>query len=181
MKKGLTILSGYLFFGLIVSCCKPITHPYFDFQSLIISTNLIENIEVSQIEFNVELEDQVLYTQASFNFFNTAYAFSQCPGNGSQGLKFPIIEVKVSCSQTFFDTISPNQDLSHLFYTKDGYTKVVSLETFDLTSLDGVNSSFLQLYVNKNNLSGVGHVFTFNIKKSNGEVVSATSEPIIWN
>ena len=185
MKKGLIIIFGYIFFGLVISCCDSVTHPYYDFSGITIENTIYENDSIQQLigtEFSIKLEDYTLYSQTSFNLFNTAYAMQPCTENGNAGLKFPIVEIKITTDQIYFDTIPPNTDISHLFYSRDYSDSIIALTDLEISLISnrGINPFLPPLYINNNNLVGIAHIFTFAFKKSNGDIVSGVSDSVIW-
>lgn len=188
MKKGILIIVGYLVIGFTISCCDSVTHPYYDFGSITIVNTVYDNDSTQQLidtEFAIKLEDYTLYSQTSFNLFYTVYATQPCPENGNEGLKFPIIEIKISTDQVYFDTIPPNTDISDLFYFRDYSDSIIALTDLEISQYlvsygRGINPFFPLLYVNKNNLVGIAHIFTFVLTKSNGDIVSGVSDSVIW-
>jgi hypothetical protein len=188
MRRGILIVFGYFLLGIIISCCEEVTHPYYDFKTMEIETQVWENDTTNgnfSTMFSIKLEDFTLYSDVGTNFFNSAYATQPCPENGNEGLKFPITEIKITCDQIFFDTIQSNTDISYLFFSTEYSDSMVSLVNLDvnqyfMTYSRGIQSFFPALYLSKNNLLGIEHVFTFDLKKANGALVSGTSDPVVW-
>jgi len=183
-SKLLFLVVLYLSFGFYSSCCKAII-PYFDFKSINIETEKMLNInEIVGTQFTLTLDSIEFLSNSSYGF-NNAFAMQPCPNDGSKGLKKEISRFNVTCNLPYFDTIAAGSNLNEYLYINkiDEIVKsddLVGVINESIYRYRGPNYRLPTVILYKNNLTDTVHVFTFEIIKSNGEIVKANTIVDNW-
>jgi len=174
--------------------CPEITKHFFDFQSTSIEVqrhsidvpqNSIPsgervNIEVNlgEIEFLVQAETP---TCRQPWFINSAFACS-CIGEGEEGLKFPVTDIRVFSDANYSEEISAGDLLTDIIKVQNPITGEEDL----LANLEDKNRLFspydesMRIFIDAPPTVDSTHTFTIEIVKDNGTTVTAESMPVIW-
>lgn len=102
--------------GFVWSCCKEPQKPYWKIQDFQLGAKGVDDsgrIETDTLVLNIDLETEFLAYQRTMPFINQCFALSQCPGNGSKGMKDPITEIIVSSDEDF-NSFEANSSLNKI-------------------------------------------------------------------
>ncbi len=200
LKKVGFILCFGAFLILVDAChgsdcnCPEITKNFFDFQSTSIDVqrhsidipqNSIPNgervnisIDLQGIEFLVQAETPTCRRPW---FINSAFACT-CIGEGNNGLKFPVTDIRVFSNANYSEEISAGDLLSDIIRITNPNTGEEELlsDVEDKNSLFSPYSENVRIFIDTPPTVDSTHTLTIEIVKENGVTLTAESMPIIW-
>lgn len=176
-RKILLLLGGFFIFQLVISCCRD-AKEFIDFtkiELIVEQEGVITNDSLSIIVFPEDFR----YVAGSFsNFgFNNTMAFSCEEGWG--GMKFPVQSVEITSNKDFDKDHLAGTSLNDLFmqFGPDENFKY----TFQMIEAEGFMDSGgtdLKLFIAPS--LDKTHEFTLTFSKSDGTVISGTTDAIEW-
>lgn len=194
-----SVLSIYFFLLIIDGCvnckCPNNILEFFDFQKFEQNVNSTSLSEFEDLEITMSFDSISYLAQVekkpcwNIGLMNTATACS-CNDQGEGGLKFPISQIKISSNQDISPDLLSGTSLDSIFYIvelSDGDNNQIpksllvdyNLSTSNWFNYEGEKFQFHS--VGSVGELGVPHIFKIEFTKSNGEIISAETPPIIWN
>lgn len=189
--KTLILVIIYAILGFIQSCdlhyCENVD--YYDFSNFEINV-LNPNVELGD-SLNIQLEplnlDWMATNQFKFEFIQTAYALS-CE-EGYAGMKYPLTKIEVTSDCDFSDKYPANTILNDLvtivLNTSDDYYGInyeyLKLNNIPLNKfMNPQNRYTANLIIVERPTKEKEHILTIKLYKSNGELITAVSNKIVW-
>ena len=191
IKKGIILIIGYYFIGIIQSCdlhyCEDVD--FYDFSK-------IELVEVnSEIELNDTLNiwvhahnlDWMAQNQFKFDMIQTISALG-CE-SGWAGMKFPLTKIEITSNSDFNDDYPANTLLNELITinlcTAEDYydcnIEYLKLNNIDLVKfMNPQNQYMADLFIVERPTKEKEHKLTIKLFKSNGDIILAESNKLIW-
>jgi hypothetical protein len=181
MKKKILALFFCLNLTCLINCfehCKD--YEFFDYEGIkavVQNPYVMENDSLSfgTSYINIEYLSDVKF---NFNFGNKLYATVDCD-KGYGGEKYPLNRITITSDSDFNTDFPANSELNEIISVNGTNSngdyvigKVIDFEA------SNVNLSNMYLSMRPNN--NESHKITIEIEKSNGEVLSSTTEEIIW-
>ncbi len=177
------ILMTFLTLNLIsfISCfehCK--NYKFFDYRDIKI---VVQNPFVTSndsLSFGVNYVDTefLSMTKLNFNFGNSLYAAVDCD-KGYGGDKYPLTRITITSDSNFNSDFPANTELNELISIRgtnsNGEYVLGKISDFIPSK---VNLGYMYLSMRPEN--NENQKFTIEIEKSNGEILSSTSEQISW-
>lgn len=205
MKKSLLKKIGLIFclgtFLILVDACHgancncpEITKHFFDFQSTSIEVqrhsidipqNSIPSGERVNITVNLEGIEFLVQEETSTCrrpwFINSAFACS-CIGEGNDGLKFPVTDIRVFSNADYSEEINAGDLLSDIVKVNNPNTWEEDLlsNVEDKNLLFSVYNEGVRVFIDTPPTVDSTHTLTIEIVKENGVTLTAESMPIIW-
>jgi len=178
-----------------INCnCPEITKHFFDFQSTSIEVQR-HSIDVPQnnipsgerVNISIDLENIEFLVQEETTtcrrpwFIDSAFACS-CIGEGNDGLKFPVTDIRVFSNADYSDEISAGDLLVDIIKVQDPSTGEETLlsNVEDKSPLFSVYSQNVRIFIDTPPTVDSTHTLTIEIIKENGVTLTAESMPIIW-
>ncbi len=173
--------------------CPEITKHFFDFQSTNIevqrtSIDIPENTITAGTRANISvvLEDIEFLVQAEMStcrrpwFINSAMACS-CLGEGNEGLKFPVTDIRIFSNADYSAEINAGELLNDIIKIDNPLTGEEELLSAieDKSSLFSQYSDFRIFIDTPPTLDSI-HMLTVEIEKENGVIITSESMPITW-
>lgn len=189
MKKAILsfLLLGFFTFGLSLfsGCpickCRP-EEPYFDFSNvnLVSETSRIGLGDSLQIRLELQELEYLATSCRSRSGFGALYACS-CPEPGRDGAKYPIEEIEITSNQDFSANFPAGSSLNDLFIVSNTYGGGSSAVN-DISPITSPYAEPLSFTLSARPDSiNLAHSITIQLRKSNGALVSGTTESIVWD
>jgi hypothetical protein len=190
-KKTIIIVIVYTILGFIQSCdlhyCENVD--YYDFSN--IKINVINpNVELGD-SLNIQLEplnlDWMAKNQFKFEVIQTATALD-CK-EGYSGMKNPLTKIEITSDSDFSDDYPANTILNDLvtivLNTADDYYgsnyEYIKLNNIVLDKfMNPQNQYMANLTIVERPIKEKEHILTIKLYKSNGEIMTAVSNKIVW-
>lgn len=184
MKKIILTLFFTLNLAAFLSCNCP-DPTYYDYSGielkvfndkLSIKDSLVFGVQYKGTEYLVE-------RSIRFDFSNKMYAAVDCTGEGELGEKYPLTKISIKSNADFNEQFPAGTNLNSIIGARGGVSKV------DGRYVDryGKISDFMPhdinlgyMYISSQPTKSKTHVFTIEIEKSNGSILTATSKPVVW-
>lgn len=168
-----------------INCGGTNQPPFYDFQSLNITTEQNEISNGSTLQLAVELKELSYLTFHQPNFslglINKAYGCSPLPP-GYDGPKFPIEKIEFTSDQDF-NNIPADSSLNELLtieYINDEIPlNQATIKQLNFQEPEWTNKIFT-IDETPDELN-IEHTITLKITKSNGEIVENSISGIVWN
>lgn len=181
MKKFLSVFLIFNFLGIISTSCEGCPpEKYSDFRSIKVQ---VENPKVSvneNLKFAIS-RDNIIYLTASrsnLNFGGLVYAMSPPCEKGYLGERFSIEQISVKSDRDFSINFPAGTQLNAIIFVYEGDTTGFpdrSMLTFPLEGILGRN-----IYIDLKPTLSKKHIFTIQLKKSNGEIYQTKTEEITF-
>lgn len=186
-KVGLIFCFG-VFLILLDSCyalscaCPSGVKEFFDFQST--STQILRDTVTAgrRFEMVLILEDKEFLVEAETTschrpwFINSAFACS-CIEEGERGLKFPVTDIRIFSNADYSEDIRAGELLNGLVKVgeqEETLLNVGNKDKFFNTYFD------VQLAIDTSPSLDSTHIFTIEVEKENGTIISAETEAVTW-
>lgn len=186
MKKKILIVIFTLNLFSFLSCLSCDEYRFYDYTGIeVVVSNPIINLEDESLLIKVHFKGGHFLAQTNKmnNFGNSLYAYSlyayDCD-KGFDGDKYPLTRISITSDSDFNDEYLADNELNDIVYVR-GTNANGEYDILDKVSNfhpSQINIGYLYIYL-KPELDKT-HKITIEIEKSNGEILSATSEEIIW-
>ena len=193
-SKICIIITIYYSALILQGCCYcPADFPFFDYKSLEIVTNPPSSPE-GIFSLTLQPKDvEYLVSNPSgsknrWNIINAAYACS-CEEDGDKGAKYSIVSINIYSDSIFDASIPEGEPLNKLFETAptDLSGRNVFLPLDSINKDGGMFPRFLyttdKIYLKTDAQPvSLGRPYSFEIKiiREDGSVITATTEPVVW-
>jgi hypothetical protein len=185
----LTLFSLAVADSCISPCNCPKADPYFDYHGLDLfqinpPATPTQTLDLMIQPNTVEYLSQV-QKPCGLGLLGKAYACS-CIVDGEMGDKYEIEAIKVFADRQFSASIDSTESLHPLFQVtvlSEGVEKIISVK--DVTPANPIgfrwesNALLLQLQDRPVHI-GVPYTFTVELRKTSGELLTATTQPVVW-
>ncbi|GGB76509.1 hypothetical protein GCM10007424_15650 [Flavobacterium suaedae] len=177
-KKILVAFFGLNLFG-FVACFNCEEWKYIDYNGIEVEVrNPVVSVNDSlSFGYKTTGSEYLAITKSFSHFSNTVYAFDCDKGYG--GDKYPLVSISITSDTDFDETHPAGTELNDIIYTRgtiEGeYGVYGTLPEFDPST---INTYYMYLKAIPNNDNP--HRFTIEIERVNGDVMTATSEEIVW-
>lgn len=176
-RKASILLISFFIFQLIVSCCKDVE--FIDFTEITFKSDQTLLIQGDTLSFEIWADD-LKYLGATLNDFGFSKTMAFSCVEGLDGMKFPVQTVQITSNNDFDPTHLAGTSLNDLFFEKS-YNEVSSeQELLPLKAEGFMNQGIADLLLLSSPQLEQRHTFTLTFEKSNGEVVTGTTEEIKW-
>jgi len=191
VKKVIILIFAYYILGIGQSCdlhyCEDVD--YYDFTGISL-TEMNSIIELGDsLNFRIQALnlDWMAQNQFKFEMFPKTYALA-CE-SGWAGMKFPLTRIEITSDSDFNDEYPANTILNDLvtidLCTAEDYyecdVKYLKLNDIDLTKfMNPQNQYMANLFIVEKPSKSNEHKLTIKLFKSNGEVITAETNNIIW-
>lgn len=176
-RKILLILSTFFIFQLVISCCRD-AREFIDFTKIEMMVKQEGVITNDTLTIMIYAEDfrYVAGTFANFGF-NSMMAFSCEEGWG--GMKFPVESVEITSNNDFDKDHLAGTSLNDLFrqYAQDENYDF-SFQTIEVEGFMNGGGEDLKLFTAPS--LDKTHEFTLTLNKSDGTVITGTTDLIEW-
>jgi len=179
-KRILTIILCLNLFSLL-SCFDCSDYKYYDYSGIkILVNNPFVALEDENLSLSVHNEGGrfLAQTKKINNFGNSLYAFGCDEGFG--GEKYPLVRISIMSDSDFNSEYLANNELNDIVYVRgtniDGeYDVLDKVSNFQPSKIN-----LAYFFISLKPETDKTHKITLEIEKSNGEILSATSEEITW-
>jgi|SRR5690554_4049460 len=181
MKKKILVVFFTLNLVSLISCfehCKD--YEFYDYKNIkVVVQNPFVMVNDS-LSFGINYVDTeyLSNTNMNFNFGNNLYAAIDCD-KGYGGDKYPLTRIKITSDSNFNDNFPANSELNEIISIRginsDGNYVLGKVSDFIPSE---INLGYMFLSIRPEN--NENQKITIEIEKSNGEILSATSEQISW-
>ncbi len=176
------ILIVFIFFNLfsLLSCfnkCR--SFRYFDYNGIRINVHNAIVDKGDSLLLGINYEGARFLSEMNFDFGNLLHAQIDCD-KGSGGDKYPLTRIKITSNSDFNAEFPANSSLNELVsvYGRNLKGEYVFGKVNDFLPSE-INSGYLYMSQRPDIINT--HKFTIEIERSDGQIMSATSEQILWN
>lgn len=183
MKKTLTVFLIFGVLSILSSCLENLCEDkkYFDFNSMTINTKSTEILQNDSLAFNISALDGYFlgYSTPKFSLINSAYAFDCDEGWG--GLKYPLTKIEVTSNSDFNGSYPANTLLNELIRIDVWIEGSGEIKNMKLSEVNLSNNFESQMFISQGPTTSKEHILTVKLFKSDGNVIEAKTDKIIWH
>jgi hypothetical protein len=179
-KKILIIIFLFNTVGIITSCFDQCDkYQYYDFDQIsIVPINPVVAIADS-LTFRIDTDGKfVASNDLQFNMMSTANATIDCD-KGWGGLKFPINKIEVTSDSDFNAEFPANTILNEIIMLRKWTTD----NDYILTTVNNIDKGqdWTWMFIKERPTLSKSHKLTIKLFKSNGDIITGTSDLIEWD
>ena len=183
MKKTFILL---IFLGILYvtpSCLEKLcaNKKYLDFNTISIHVNSTEILQGDSLAFEIRMTDGYFlgWHSPPFSLINNAYAIVYCD-EGWGGLKYPLTNIEITSDSDFNDDYPANTLLNELVRIDEWVIASREFKNRKLNEASISNNLENKMYISQKPERSKEHVFKVRLFKSDGSVIEAVTDQVVW-